>query len=122
MVKKRSFTKYENELLPAFRQKLNMAESTEDVKKFFTYTMQDLFKRVLEQDIDLVYEDITLTPDMEHPVTISDRIRSLDSFQDLQDNSDLPHVIDRMARAALNRHKHLGRNPEKTEAKIRFGS
>jgi glycyl-tRNA synthetase beta subunit len=121
MAKKHSFTKYENELLPAFRQKLNLAESTEDVKKFFTYTMQDLFKRIFEQDIDLVYEDITLTPDMEHPVTISDRIRSLDSFQDLQDNSDLPHVIDRMARAALNRHKHLGRNPEKTEAKIRFG-
>ena len=122
MVKKISFTKYENELLPAFRQKLNLAESTEDVKKFFNYTMQNLLNRVLEHKVDIVYDDITLAPDMDTPVAFSEKIRSLDIFEDLQNNSDLPHVIDRMARAAMNRHKHLGTKPEKTEAKIRFGS
>ena len=121
MVKKISFTKYENELLPAFRQKLNLAESTEDVKKFFTYTMQDLLDRVLEQKVDLSYDDVALTPDREPPVAFSEKVRSLETFQELQAHSDLPHVIDRMARAAINRHKHLGTNPEKTEAKIRFG-
>ena len=38
MARQLSFSKYEQELRPELRQNLNIAESTEDVKKFFVYT------------------------------------------------------------------------------------
>ena len=43
MARQLSFSKYEQELRPELRQNLNIAESTEDVKKFFVYTIQKLF-------------------------------------------------------------------------------
>ena len=46
MVRQLSYTKYENEILPELRQKLNQAESTEDVKKFFTQTIRVLFEKI----------------------------------------------------------------------------
>ena len=48
MARQLSFSKYEQELRPELRQNLNIAESTEDVKKFFVYTIQKLFGKVLE--------------------------------------------------------------------------
>jgi len=36
MTEKRSFTKYEHECLPAFRQRINRAESVEDVSRLFS--------------------------------------------------------------------------------------
>ncbi|MEW6665715.1 MAG: hypothetical protein AB1512_10915 [Thermodesulfobacteriota bacterium] len=35
-------------------------------------------------------------------------------------DSDLPHVIERLAEAATGRYKHVEKHPEKTEAKIRM--
>jgi len=42
MTKQISFTKQENELLPDYRNKLNQAESVEDVRKFFIYAANEL--------------------------------------------------------------------------------
>jgi hypothetical protein len=42
MTKQIFFSKYEQKVLPNFRQKINEAESTEDVKKFFIYTVKEL--------------------------------------------------------------------------------
>ena len=53
MIKQQSFTKIESELLPEFRRRIGTAESTEDVKKFYIYTMQELFNRVFSGKIDL---------------------------------------------------------------------
>ena len=41
-----SFTKYEHEVLPDFRKKLNLAESTEDVINFFVHTTLELFESI----------------------------------------------------------------------------
>jgi hypothetical protein len=49
MARQLSYSKYEQELRPELRQNMNIAESTEDVKKFFVYTIQKLFGRVLER-------------------------------------------------------------------------
>ena len=62
MARQLSFSKYEQELRPELRQNLNIAESTEDVKKFFVYTIQKLFGRVLEGKEVFTYEDIRLDP------------------------------------------------------------
>ena len=120
MTKKVSFTKYENEILPDFRQKLNMAESTEDVKKFFIYTIKELFESAFPDQSDLEYDDIVLTPEREPNFKVSSRLRASKEFSTVWRDSDLSHVIGRLAKSALNRCKRLEKHPEKTDAKIRM--
>jgi hypothetical protein len=118
MARQLSFSKYEQELRPELRQNLNIAESTEDVKKFFVYTVQKLFDRVMEGKEAFTYEDIRLEPLQESGFIISDRLRADPTFESVWKNSDLSNIVKRLADAAGNRHKHLMKNPAKTEAKM----
>ncbi|MFH1216277.1 MAG: hypothetical protein V1706_07230 [Pseudomonadota bacterium] len=115
-----SFTKIENELLPEFRRKIGTAESTADVKKFFVYTMQELIRQVFSGSIEVGYEDVALLPNQVPPYSISSSVQDHENFSAIWTSSDLPHVISRFTESALNRHRHLEKNPEKTEAKIRM--
>ena len=118
MARQLSFSKYEQQLRPELRQNLNIAESTEDVKKFFVYTIQKLFGRVLEGKEDFLYEDIRLAPMEQSGFIISDKVLRNPEFAAVWKNSDLSNIVQRIADAASNRHKHLLKNPAKTEAKI----
>ena len=118
MARQLSFSKYEQELRPELRQNLNIAESTEDVKKFFVYTIQKLFGRVLEGKEAFRYEDIRLAPMEQSGFIISDTVLGDPDFEAVWQNSDLSNIVKRIADAAGNRHKHLQKNPAKTEAKI----
>jgi hypothetical protein len=118
MERQLSFSKYEQELRPELRQNLNIAESTEDVKKFFVYTIQKLFGRVLEGKDPFHYEDIRLMPLEQSGFIISDKVLGDPEFAAVWQNSDLSNIVKRIADAASNRHKHLLKNPAKTESKI----
>ena len=118
MARQLSFSKYEQQLRPELRQNLNIAESTEDVKKFFVYTIQKLFGRVLEGKEAFQYEDIRLAPLEQSGFIISDKVLGDPEFAAVWQNSDLSNIVKRIADAASNRHKHLLKNPAKTEAKI----
>ena len=118
MARQLSFSKYEQQLRPELRQNLNIAESTEDVKKFFVYTIQKLFGRVLEGKEAFRYEDIQLAPMEQSGFIISEKVLGDPEFAAVWQNSDLSHIVKRIAGAAGNRHKHLQKNPAKTEAKI----
>jgi len=118
MKKRFSFTRYEREILPNFRQKISKAESTEDVKKFFVYTIQKLFGRVLERKGAFTYEDIRLDPQEQSGFIISDKLLEDPDFAAVWRNSDLANIVKRIADAASNRHRHLQKNPAKTESKI----
>ncbi|MDZ7641335.1 MAG: hypothetical protein U5J62_04820 [Desulfurivibrio sp.] len=116
-----SFSKDENEILPDFRNKINKAESTEDVKKIFAYTMGNLLGRVFNGNFKIEYDDISLLPDAEQrPFQLSSRLGQRPEFVELWDNSDLPHVVSRLAHTAQKHYRHLGKNPEKTNSKIRM--
>ena len=118
MARQLSFSKYEQQLRPELRQNLNIAESTEDVKKFFVYTIQKLFGRVLEGKEAFRYEDIRLAPLEQSGFIISDKVLEDPEFEAIWQNSDLSNIVKRIADAASNRHKHLQKNPAKTESKI----
>jgi len=118
MARQLSFSKYEQQLRPELRQNLNIAESTEDVKKFFVYTIQKLFGRVLEGKEAFRYEDIRLAPMEQNGFIISDKVLEDPEFEAVWQNSDLSNIVKRIADAASNRHKHLQKNPAKTESKI----
>lgn len=119
MAKQLSFTKYENEALHAYRQKLNSAESTEDVRKFFLHTTQTLFRDIFGDRLHVESEDITLIPEAKPCYRFADRVLSAELFETTWRQSDLPRVISRFAESATSRMKHLEKHPEKTEQKIR---
>lgn len=120
MSKQVSFSKFEQNLLPNFRQKISSAESTEDVKKFFVQTIKKLFEDIFEGKMVVTYEDVKLQPDHHMYYTFSDRIHSSKIFHSVSNKSDLVHVVYRFAEPAVHRYKHLAKSPEKTESKIRM--
>ncbi len=120
MARRLSFTKYEHELLPDFRHRINMAESTRDVRNSFSYKALELFGNVFGGTVRMDYEDIELAPDCDDCFVISERLRSSTDFVSIWNDSDLPNVVARMARSATNRCKRLEKHPENTETKIRM--
>ena len=120
MTKQISFSKYEQKVLPSFRQKINEAESTEDVKKFFIYTVKELLESILPEKFGFGYEDVALTPSSEPYYILSERLLSSDAFKSVWNDSDLPRLLSRLAKSAVHRYNHLQKHPEKTEAKIRM--
>lgn len=118
MSKQTSFTKHERKLLPDFRKKINNSESTEDVKKFFSYTVTSLFKDILPEEVDVEFDDIRLTPESDPPYEVSRRLLAVPAFSRIWQDSDLSNVLGRFADAALHRYRRLEKHPEKTDSKI----
>lgn len=119
MTTKFSFSKNEQEILPVFRQKMNNAESTEDVRKFFVRTVIGLFGSVFSDSLEVEYEDVFLRPDAAPFFGLSTRLAGDARFQAVWNGSDLPSVVGRLAKSARCRFRHMEKNPEKTESKIR---
>ena len=120
MTKKVSFTRHERKILPNFRQKISMAESTEDVRKFFVYTVKELFNSVFEGQMGFEDEEFKLTPDRKPYYRLSERLLSSKDFRSVWNESDLPRVINRLAESSIRRCKHLEKHPEKTDSKVRM--
>jgi hypothetical protein len=120
MSRQLSFTKLEKELLPTYRRKMGSAESTEDVKKFFVYIVQELLNKVYGDKITFEYSHIRLDPGTPPHYQINDQLKSLDDFISVWESSDLSHIVSRFTDTAMNHYNHLARNPAKTESKIRM--
>ncbi len=118
MPKQVSYSKIEKEVRPMLRENLSLAESTEDVKKFFIYAVMELLEKVLEGQVSFGYEDIALAPDEKNGFTLSASLMGEKRFQKIWKESDLPHILKRMAEVSLKRHIHLEKNLNKTEAKM----
>ncbi len=114
-----SFTKVENEVLPDFRKKLNLAESTEDVRNFFFYASMEVLGSIFMDKLDFDDEDIMLILDREPFYKVSKRLFSSEDFMSIWNDSDLPRVLGRFAKSAMQRYKRLEKYSEKTDTKIR---
>lgn len=118
MTRQVSYSKIEKEVRPGLREKINMAESTEDVKKFFVYAVKELLDRILEGRIEVDFEQVALAPDEEDGYTLSPALLHDPLFKEVWEISDLPHIVRRMAEVAVKRYIHLEKHPDKTEAKM----
>jgi hypothetical protein len=118
MTKQISYTEYEREMRPQYRQMINASESTEDVKKFFVRTVLELFEKVFEDRADFKDEDVHLDPEQQDGFVLSKRLRGIADFASTWKKSDLPHIVRRMAEFAMKRHKRLEQHRDKTEAKM----
>ncbi len=119
MAKQLSFTKIENELQPDYRQRLNLAESTEDVKNFFAYTVTELLQKVFAGKMDFAYQDVALKFGDEPYYQISDHLLTSESFLSVWNLSDLSNILARMAKSAIHRYRRIEKKPEKIAAKMR---
>lgn len=120
MTRQLSFTKYEQEILPQFRLRCNNAESTEDVKKFFSYSSNRLLQNVFQGSVQFQWDDIALHPNDDPFYQVNERLMTSSNFKEVWEHSDLPHLVKNLARSAVHRFKHLEKNPEKTNKKIRM--
>jgi hypothetical protein len=120
MAEKLSFTKYEHECLPAFRQRINKAESVEDVRKVFAYTTRILMEKVFSGTLKFRDEDVTLELSQESPFSLNSQLFATEGFKSAWNNSDLPRMVGRFAETAARRIKHMEKHPEKTDARIRM--
>ncbi len=120
MTRQLSVNAYERRVLPQFRERMNKAESTEEVKKVFIQTVEELLNGVLDARVKVKDEDVGLLPDSKPYYKMSGRLLSDQLLKSYWTESDLPHVIHRLAQSAIGRHKHLEKHPEKTELKIRM--
>jgi len=118
MMNKLSFSKLEKDIRHEFRNNMNHAESTEDVKKFFFYTVRDILDKIFGDKIAPGYEDIRLVPEQEELFMFNDNLTGDKEFIAIWNNSDLPRIIGRLADTAVGRYTHLEKSPAKTEAKI----
>ena len=114
-----SFSKYENDLIHEFRNRINGTESSEDVKKVFDYSMRELFNKVFDGQIKLKREDFIFSHDKDALFEIHERLRETAAFHSAWDNSDLSSIVGRFAQTASHRHIHLEKHREKTNLKIR---
>ena len=115
-MEKISFRKFEHMILPRFRQKINKAESTEDIKKAFITSSIDLFERVLAGRFQLRYEDVRFLPHKVPYFTLDQRLIKDDYFHLIWKDSDLRFVIGRLAEQAMNHFRHLEKHQEKTNS------
>jgi len=113
-----SFSRVEHELAPKLRNSLNHAESSEDVKKFFSYTAQELLGRALGSEVRVHFEDVALARDG-RGFTVSERLQGDAAYARAAATSDLKAILQRFAESAQHRMRHLEGHPEKTQSKIR---
>ena len=114
-----SFNKLEKELVPLYRNRLNHAESVEDVKKFFSYTMKIFFNRIMGGSYEIQAEDLQLLPQQVPHYQFSNDITSNSKFKQLWLDSDLSKIVNRFAESGYHRYQHLEENKLKTRRKIK---
>ncbi len=119
MAAQKSYTKYEREVLPALREKLNHAESVEDVKKFFVQEATGLLQQVFEDELDINYEDIRLMPEVAPYYELMGGLAVNPAIAREFAESDLDEILQRIGQQAAHRYTHLAGNPAKTQSKIR---
>ena len=91
-----SFSRVEHELAPKLRNSLNHAESSEDAKKFFSYTAQELLGKALGEAVKVHYEDVALSRDGQG-FTVSSRLQADAGYAKVAAGSDLKAILERFA-------------------------
>lgn len=116
-----SFTQFEQQLLPRFRERLSGSERVEDVHRLLGDTVRDLLRQALGDQVEIAEDCVQFAPMMRPPYRLSPQLTSSWKFDAVWRFSDLPRIVGRLAEDASGRHRRLCRRLRLTEAKIRPG-
>ncbi len=115
---KQSFTKLEHELIHAYRNRLNLAESESDVHNIFSRTILELLLAVFNNQLQIKAEDIEFSPGASPAFTLEKSLFNDEKLQKVWSSSDLPQIVQRLAENAEHRYRYLQTHREKTRSKI----
>ncbi len=113
------FSKIEQDVRHKYRKNLGLAESTEDIKKFFGYAVKELFELAFEGQIELENDDILLAPESAGGFALSAKIKKLPVLKEAWESSELEKILCHFAEQGNHLIQHLeATHPDKTETKI----
>ncbi len=114
-----SYSAYEKKYWPSFRDKINHSENCNEVAALFSSTVASILNdiddilEVRNDEVNFIPQEETCNYSFEHRLTDGPRLKAY------FDESDIGSILDRFAYAAVNRHTHLNKHPEKTNSKIK---
>ena len=108
-----SFVKYEKELESDYRRHLDDVKRPDEVGKVFVEFAFKLIKMVKSEIPDGYIEEIGFDPESDVPFKLGNGLK--EALSDLYEKSDLPAILERMARSAQNRYKKLKKDDERTD-------
>ncbi len=116
-----SFTKESRDLLNAFRDKIGNVRRVSDVESELNICARRLLEKVFGTNGPQIPErPLKLLSDGEGvPYVLEHSLKADRQFMEVWSSSDLPSIINRLAKSASHRHMHLSKHPEKTNQKIR---
>lgn len=113
-----SFTKHENELARGFRDRMKGAEGAAEVQKIFAAFVQAMLSRITGAEVVLDEGDVRVEPAVEDGFVLGPGIARNPDYERFLKMSDLLDILRRQGQHAANKITHLGRRPERDEAKI----
>ncbi|WP_291326255.1 hypothetical protein [Desulfovibrio sp. UCD-KL4C] len=114
-----SFNAYERNVEPAYRDMIDKAESTVDIRNFFERTALNFLQETVGDRLDIKPESISFAPDSEQGYRISPILIENSEFQEIVEHSDLANILDRFTDRAVKKYAHLDRRHQgKPEARI----
>ncbi len=103
----RSFVKLEQKYKHAFRDKINKAESPDEVGGFFKDILIKLLNDIDDAFTKKHYEFIRFNPEHKKPYKFKDYLFENTPLKELLQDSDLEAIIFRLAETAQHRYRQL---------------
>lgn len=119
MARRISFTKHERAILPAFRRRISVAESLQDVSRQFDVAAGELLDRVFAGGLELGVDDLAFSPGAPPHFRVGERLLARPDFALIWRESDLPRTLGRLAETAHHHWRHMQKHTERTDLKIR---
>ncbi len=109
-----SYTYLEKEISKSYRDKLNESKKPAEVQEIFSENVLTLLSKITEELGNYEISDLKLLPTEEKKYEMSERMKKDPRISYLMRESDLPAIIERMAKDAANRYLKLVNDDDRT--------
>ena len=108
-----SYTKFEKMLESEYRERLNESKRIDEVGNTFVEYAFKLLSMIKPDVDEALLEELAFDPDNEKGYRLHEHLRR--ALEEELENSDLPAILERMAKAALHRYQHIVKDDDRTE-------
>jgi len=112
----KSFIKYYNEIKPLYQNKLDLTKKSQEIPDLFSRSVSKLLENIYgegEVDRKLVESYVEFGPDKEPYFKLKNEL--INFLGEDWTDSDLPSILEKMAKAAYARYKHIIEDHDRTE-------
>ncbi len=109
-----SYDHLEKEIAKAYREHLSEAKKPLEVENLFSSTVLDLLVKISEDFSKYRIEDVKLLLKDEEFYELSENMKKDPQISYMMKESDLPAIINRFAKDAINRHKQMIKDSDRT--------